>query len=119
MSAVTNVRNQPMLNGLFVPVTDERDDRHLAVTGDLPAALQGALIRNGPNPMFEPLGRYHMFDGDGMLHAVTFGDGEVSYRNRWIRTAGSRPSSAPGAPSTAASATSTCRDPTRRATPVR
>ena len=88
MSAVTNVRNQPMLNGLFVPVTDERDDRRLPVTGDLPAGLQGALVRVGPNPMFEPLGRYHMFDGDGMLHAVTFDDGEVSYRNRWIRTAG-------------------------------
>ncbi len=88
MSAVTNVRNQPMLNGLFVPVSDERDDHRLPVTGDLPAGLQGALVRVGPNPMFEPLGRYHMFDGDGMLHAVTFDDGEVSYRNRWIRTAG-------------------------------
>jgi carotenoid cleavage dioxygenase len=88
MSPVTNTRDQPMLNGLFVPVTDERDDHDLAVTGELPRALHGALIRNGPNPMFEPLGRYHMFDGDGMLHAITFGDGEVSYRNRWIRTAG-------------------------------
>ena len=88
MSAVTNRRNQPMLNGLFVPVTDERDDVDLHVTGDLPAGLRGALIRNGPNPAFEPLGRYHMFDGDGMLHAVTFDDGTVSYRNRWIRSAG-------------------------------
>ncbi len=86
--SVTNTRNQPMLRGAFVPVTDERDDPELAVTGQVPAGLRGAFLRNGPNPMFEPLGRYHMFDGDGMLHAFTFGDGRVSYRNRWIHSAG-------------------------------
>lgn len=85
---VTNVRNQPMLRGPFVPVDDERDDAVLEVTGEVPAGLRGSFFRNGPNPMFEPLGRYHMFDGDGMLHAFTFDDGRVSYRNRWIRTAG-------------------------------
>lgn len=89
---VTNVRDQPMLRGAFAPVADERDDAGLRVTGQLPAGLRGTFVRNGPNPMFEPLGRYHMFDGDGMLHAFTFdGDGTgsgVSYRNRWIRTAG-------------------------------
>jgi carotenoid cleavage dioxygenase-like enzyme len=83
---VTNARRQPMLSGAFVPVTDELDVDGLAVTGELPAGLQGTFIRNGPNPMFEPLGRYHMFDGDGMLHAVTFDEGRVSYRNRWIRS---------------------------------
>jgi len=88
MAPVTNVRNQPMLNGLFVPVTDERDDAGLAVTGALPAALRGTFVRIGPNPMFEPLGRYHMFDGDGMLHSVTLDEDGASYRNRWIRTAG-------------------------------
>ena len=88
MAPVTNVRNQPMLRGTFVPVTDERDDADLRVTGTLPADLAGMFIRNGPNPMFEPLGRYHMFDGDGMLHAITIEGGRASYRNRWIRSAG-------------------------------
>jgi carotenoid cleavage dioxygenase len=88
MAPVTNVRNQPMLSGTFVPVTDERDDDGLAVTGTLPKGLEGTFVRNGPNPMFEPMGRYHMFDGDGMLHAVSFEGGRASYRNRWIRTAG-------------------------------
>jgi carotenoid cleavage dioxygenase-like enzyme len=88
MAKVTNVRNQPMLSGTFVPVSDELDVADLAVTGPLPASLQGTFLRIGPNPMFEPLGRYHMFDGDGMLHGVTIADGQVSYRNRWIRSAG-------------------------------
>jgi len=88
MTLVTNARNQPMLSGTFVPVDDERDDHHLRVTGSVPDGLAGTFMRNGPNPMFEPLGRYHMFDGDGMLHAVRFDQGEVSYRNRWIRSAG-------------------------------
>ena len=31
-------------------------------------------------------GRYHPFDGDGMLHAMSFQDGQASYRNRFVRT---------------------------------
>lgn len=27
-----------------------------------------------------------MFEGDGMIHAITFINGEVKYQNRWIRT---------------------------------
>jgi len=45
-------------------------------------------VRNGPNPMFQPIARHHMFDGDGMLHGLTFDDGHVSYRNRWVRSSG-------------------------------
>jgi carotenoid cleavage dioxygenase-like enzyme len=85
---VTNDRDQPMLRGMFVPVRDECELSDLRVTGHLPAGLSGTFVRNGPNPMFEPLGRYHMFDGDGMLHAITIDEGRASYRNRWIRTAG-------------------------------
>lgn len=44
MPGVTNTWNQPMLNGLFVPVTDERDDPDLNVTGDLPDRLAGAMM---------------------------------------------------------------------------
>jgi carotenoid cleavage dioxygenase len=58
------------------------------VSGEVPAGLVGSFVRNGPNPMFEPLGSYHMFDGDGMLHGLTFGPDGVSYRNRWIRSRG-------------------------------
>ncbi len=85
---VTNEAKQPDLVGNMFPVGDELDVADCAVTGDLPEGLQGTFVRNGPNPMFEPLGRYHMFDGDGMLHGVTFDDGRVSYRNRWVRSRG-------------------------------
>ena len=87
MTLVTNHLDQPMLRDLFVPVDDELDVGALAITGTLPAALEGTFMRVGPNPRFEPLGRYHMFDGDGMLHSVVLRDGTASYRNRWIRTA--------------------------------
>ncbi len=70
------------------PVRDERDDTNLAVRGTLPAGLEGVFVRNGPNPVVIPGERYHVFDGDGMLHALTIRDGVASYRNRWVRTAG-------------------------------
>ena len=84
--SVTNHLKQPMLKGLFAPIADELDVPRLSVTGEVPLALDGMFVRNGPNPRFEPIGGYHMFDGDGMLHAVTIRDGKAKYRNRWIQT---------------------------------
>ncbi len=85
---VSNHLDQPALEGNLFPVADELDVDSCAVTGDLPAGLRGSFVRNGPNPAFEPTRTYHMFDGDGMLHGVTFEDGRVHYRNRWVRSAG-------------------------------
>ena len=85
---VTNLADQPDLRGNLAPVPSELDPVVCSVSGRVPAGLRGAFIRNGPNPMFEPVGGYHMFDGDGMLHGVTFGDDAVTYANRWIRTRG-------------------------------
>lgn len=79
----------PWLLGTFAPVTDERDDADLPVSGELPEGLRGTFLRNGPNAMFPPVVRYHLFDGDGMVHGLTFhGDGRASYANRWIRSKG-------------------------------
>ncbi len=80
----------PFLSGLLAPVTDERDDERLEVTGHLPEGLRGMFVRNGPNPQFAPLGKYHPFDGDGMIHAVYLEDGAVRYRNRWVESTGLR-----------------------------
>ena len=48
--------------------------------------LCGTLYRNGPNPQFAPRGPYHWFGGDGMIHAFHIENGNVSYKNRWVRT---------------------------------
>ena len=89
MTAATNPNaDNPFLAGLLEPVHDERFDENLEVEGEIPARLNGMFVRNGPNPQFDPMTRYHPFDGDGMLHAVYFGDGKASYRNRWIESLG-------------------------------
>ena len=86
--AITNFRQQPGLLGNLFPVADELDVPKCSVTGELPAGLRGSFVRNGPNPAFEPIGHYHMFDGDGMLHGITFSDEGVQYRNRWVKSRG-------------------------------
>ncbi|MEQ8842149.1 MAG: carotenoid oxygenase family protein [Acidimicrobiales bacterium] len=83
---VTNAADQPDLSGAMFPVEREVEMAACDVIGEIPAGLHGSFVRNGPNPMFEPIGKYHMFDGDGMLHGVDFADGRASYRNRWIRS---------------------------------
>jgi carotenoid cleavage dioxygenase-like enzyme len=78
----------PYLVGPYAPTYDEVTVTDLEVVGEIPADLNGIYVRNGPNPQFEPRGRYHWFDGDGMVHAVHFAGGAATYRNRWIRTDG-------------------------------
>lgn len=79
--------SDPYLTGCYEPVDDERDDE-LTVRGSVPEGLRGTFMRNGPNPQFPPLGRYHVFDGDGMIHAIRLEDGRAGYSNRWIASAG-------------------------------
>jgi carotenoid cleavage dioxygenase len=65
----------------------EGEARDLVVEGELPDALDGTFFRNGSNPQFAPRGRYHWFDGDGMIHALSLRGGKAHYRNRFVRTA--------------------------------
>jgi all-trans-8'-apo-beta-carotenal 15,15'-oxygenase len=64
----------------------ERDYR-ARLEGTLPPQLQGTLYRNGPG-RFDRAGlrKNHLLDGDGMIQALTIGDGAVRYRNRFVRT---------------------------------
>src|SRR5262245_45585512 len=78
----------PFLEGNFAPVREEVTAEKLPVVGRIPDGLDGMFVRNGPNPQFPPLGNYHWFDGDGMLHGVRIRDGVASYRNRYVRTEG-------------------------------
>lgn len=78
----------PYLRGNFAPVQEEITADGLEVVGELPRELSGIFLRNGPNPRFPPKGRYHWFDGDGMLHGLRLLDGKATYRNRYVRTRG-------------------------------
>lgn len=77
-----------MLTGPFAPVMSEETLTDLPVIGKIPTDLNGVYLRNGPNPRFKPQGKYHPFDGDGMIHAAHFQNGTVTYRNKWVRTEG-------------------------------
>ena len=78
-ATVSNASNQPGAAGQ--PLPGRRRTRRRLVRG------HGRAARRSPGPVraqrAQPdvradSARYHMFDGDGMLHGVTFGDGGVS-----------------------------------------
>ena len=77
----------PFFSGNYAPISFEADAPDLPLRGELPKELAGTLYRNGPNPQFAPRDpNHHWFIGDGMIHAFHVADGQVSYRNRWVRT---------------------------------
>lgn len=79
----------PYLHGNFAPIGEEHDSGPLEVIqGQVPKDLRGALYRMSPAPRFAPVNPtlYHWFDGDGMIDAFHVRDGQVSHRNRWVRT---------------------------------
>ena len=84
--SVTRVRPSPYKENIFSPVTEEQTFENLEVIGEIPSDLQGMFLRNGPNPRYEARGRYHWFDGDGMIHGLHIEEGKAVYRNRYVRT---------------------------------
>ncbi|XP_057766702.1 probable carotenoid cleavage dioxygenase 4, chloroplastic [Salvia miltiorrhiza] len=75
-----------VLSGNSAPVAELPPTACQVVEGVLPPCLDGAYIRNGPNPHFLPRGPYHLYDGDGMLHAVTISGGEATLCSRYVET---------------------------------
>ena len=78
--------DHPYRTGAWQPNTKEYEVIEPEVVGDLPQDLAGVYLRNTENPLHGSLGRYHPFDGDGMLHSLYIDSGHVEYRNRFIRT---------------------------------
>lgn len=59
----------------------------LPVQGRAPDWLQGTLLRNGPGTFHVGEQRYrHWFDGLAMLHKFSFGNGRISYANKFLQT---------------------------------
>lgn len=76
-----------VLSDNFAPVLDELPPTDCEINyGSLPPSLNGAYIRNGPNPQFLPRGPYHLFDGDGMLHAIRIHNGKATLCSRYVKT---------------------------------
>ena len=90
------VHDIPALSGNNAPVNREDVFTDMEVIGQVPTDLNGLYVRNGPNAYFPPDWRYHAYDGDGMLHAVQFQNGRVTYRNRWIDTSALKEEKAAG-----------------------
>nr|CAD71149.1 nine-cis-epoxycarotenoid dioxygenase [Bixa orellana] len=74
------------ISGNYAPVGEKAAKRALPVTGRIPKCLQGVYIRNGANPAYDPTSGHHMFDGDGMVHALRLENGTASYACRFTET---------------------------------
>lgn len=86
LSTLPQDDDHPYRTGPWQPQTTEWAADNLVVDGELPTDLDGVYLRNTENPLHPAIGRYHPFEGDGMVHLVGFRDGEAFYRNRFVRT---------------------------------
>jgi len=81
--------DHPYLQGAWTPLLEEVNATRMPVLeGEIPKDIDGIYLRNTQNPVYQSIGRYHPFDGDGMVHMISFKNGEASYRNRFVQTKG-------------------------------
>jgi carotenoid cleavage dioxygenase len=90
--------DHPYRTGAWAPNMVEYDATELDVEGEIPDDLCGVYLRNTEYPVHDAIGRYHPFDGDGMLHMMRFANGGAEYRNRFVRTVGLEAENAAGGP---------------------
>ncbi|MCX2980640.1 9-cis-epoxycarotenoid dioxygenase [Halieaceae bacterium IMCC14734] len=96
-TAAQNLPTNPQLEENYKPVYDEITAEEMEVIGTIPNDIAGNFLRIGPNPYYVPdIEKYHIFDGDGMIHGVHIRDGKATYRNRFIDSDGLREERAKG-----------------------
>jgi beta,beta-carotene 9',10'-dioxygenase len=99
----------------FQTLDDEVSDVALTVEGAFPQWLAGTLLRTGPARFEVGPSRYrHWFDGLAMLHRFAFGDGTVSYSNRYLDSPAYQAAKSNGRIAYAEFATDPCRSLFRR-----
>lgn len=72
------------------PCPDEKSYAVTRVDGEIPREICGTLYRNGPSQRILPKQGYealHLFDGNALLHAFRFEDGQIHYTGRYARDA--------------------------------
>ena len=72
----------------FMTSRMEVDIHDLRVRGTIPEEFRGAYFTVGPEPQYKPREdiRHHLLNGDGIVSALYFGEGKVSYKSRFVRT---------------------------------
>jgi len=84
--------DHPYRTGVWKPQVRQYDafygPNDTDVIGEIPADLNGVYLRNTETALFEPIKRYHPFDGDALMHSISFEDGRARYSNRFIETEG-------------------------------
>lgn len=85
--------------GNFAPVGETPPVQSLPVSGRIPPFINGVYARNGANPHFDPVAGHHLFDGDGMVHALRIRNGVAeTYASRFTDTERLRQERALGRP---------------------
>jgi len=80
--------DHPYRSGAWRPQQRQFNAWNLDVEGTIPDDLNGVYLRNTETALFEPIKRYHPFDGDGLLHSISFDNGDARYSSRFVETEG-------------------------------
>ena len=64
----------------------EADVYDCEVVGEIPAAVQGALYRVGPDTLYPTMDRDVIINGDGLVSAFFFENGHADFRCRYVKT---------------------------------
>ena len=78
----------PEFTGLNTPIGEEYALERLSVEGQIPAEVAGTFFRAIPDPAFPPYldDGAAVLSGDGMVSAMRFAPGEVSFAIRYVDT---------------------------------